>query len=155
MKKTTTVWITAVTLMGVAASAGAFEGTTDISSGVSHPQRHMPFEMRRPDPLIDALRQLALTSDQKNALKTLESRYRDEMDRFRSIQMRKEEEILSALDENGFDAEKFSEILQQRCTKERTLEVSHLKEIMALLSQEQIEALKNQLKKRSTDDPGY
>ncbi len=155
MRKITTLAMVAVILSAITTGAFAFDRPNGPPPGMSEADSAMPPMMRRPNPVIQALVYLELSSDQRRALKLLEVHFKEEMHNLKSTQLPKEEEIVSALEKNGFDIEKFSKILEQKCTKENALRASHLKEVIALLTEDQITALKNQLTNGSMNDLGY
>ncbi len=145
----------AIVLSSLTTSTFAFDRPHGAPPEMSKIDRPIPFKMRRPNPVLRVLESMELTSDQKSALNLLKAKFRKEMDSLKSTQLTKEEEIINALEENRFDIEKFSQILQQKCAKESALKASHIKEIVALLTVEQITALKQQLKSKPDDDLGY
>lgn len=155
MKIITTVAIVAIALSGLTIGAFAFERPFGAPPKFADADRPMPLMMGRPNPVMQALEHLEISSDQRTALKLLEAQMREQMDNLKSTGLTKEEEIISALGKKGFDKEKFSKILKQKSTKKNALRATYIKDIVALLTVDQIAALKNQLANKLMNDLGY
>lgn len=156
MKKMTTLAIVAVTLSTVATSAFAFDRPDGPPPpGISEADRPMPPMMRRPNPVIQALMYMELSSDQRAALKLLEAQMREKMYNLKASESTESEEILSALDETGFNVDTFTKILGTKCAKVNAIRATYIKEIIALLTPKQIETLKKQLTQKPNYNLGY